>query len=225
MFSFILKVVSYSGRVGSVSGINTIIKYLISFVLLCLSNVAISEEIEFSINCKILDQVVLEVQDGKSKKYSGFDEVNVGDSISITFMFTDDLYGSKTYRIMITNSQFPTVFINNSVHPSDFNIIKRGTDSGQFIWHSIINDSSYGGPEDGAYVVSLEDSYMMLEGPLGSMITGRRYFKDDWNFVIKSGVFRNNLLQTSNCMSVPADYNRMLKKVRDYHKANPEKPK
>jgi len=46
---------------------NNLTKYLISFALLCLSNVAISEEIEFSINCEILDQVILEAADGKSK--------------------------------------------------------------------------------------------------------------------------------------------------------------
>tara|TARA_R110002153_G_scaffold254973_1_gene413502 strand:- start:81 stop:653 length:573 start_codon:yes stop_codon:yes gene_type:complete len=189
---------------------NNLTKYLISFALLCLSNVAISETIEFSINCKILDQVVLEVVDGESKRYSGLNDVKVGDKTSITFKF--ESLGDSGYVIDVGNGQFPTVSVRHSLYKSN---LKQIYNNDVINWTLI----------DPAYSTSLGENFINLEGPQDSSIAGKRYFKNDWGFVIKSGFLINNLLQTLNCMSVPADYNRMLKKVRDYHKANPIKPK
>jgi len=189
---------------------NNLTKYLISFALLCLSNVAISETIEFSINCKILDQVVLEVVDGESKRYSGLNDVKVGDKTSITFKF--ESLGDSGYVINVGNGQFPIVRVRHSLYKSN---LKQIFNNEVIMWTLI----------DPAHSTSLGENFINLEGPQDSSITGKRYFKSDWGFVIKSGFLINNLLQTLNCMSVPADYNRMLKKIRDYHKAYPVKAK
>ena len=45
-------------------------------------------EIDFSINCKILDQVILEVKDGKSVRYNGFtDGPKIGDYVAFSLSF------------------------------------------------------------------------------------------------------------------------------------------
>jgi len=190
---------------------NNLTKYLISFALLCLSNVAISEEIEFSINCKILDQVVLEVVDGESKRYSGFGDVKIGDKTFITFKFEERATASS-YRITYENDQSPQASVKQSIQNSSYNLIME---NGRIIFKHPIRGR-------GEVTIALGESYIRLAGSSGRSITGRRYFKNDWGFIAQGGIFTNNYIQTLNCMNVPAAYDQMLQKIRDFHTVNPK---
>ena len=47
-----------------------------------------SENFEFSLSCKVLDQIIFKVEDGKSTRWSNYaDEVKVGDNFLIEFKF------------------------------------------------------------------------------------------------------------------------------------------
>ena len=139
-------------------------KYLISFALLCLSNVAISEEIVFSINCKILDQVVLEVVDGESKRYTGFGDVKIGDKTSITFKF-EERATAGSYRITYENDQSGQASVKQSIQNSSYNHIME---NGRIIFKHMIRGS-------GEKTIALGQSYIRLAGNSGASITGRRY--------------------------------------------------
>ena len=186
-------------------------KYLISFALLCLSNVAISEEIVFSINCKILDQVVLEVVDGESKRYTGFGDVKIGDKTSITFKF-EERATAGSYRITYENDQSGQASVKQSIQNSSYNHIME---NGRIIFKHMIRGS-------GEKTIALGQSYIRLAGNSGASITGRRYFKNDWGFIAQGGIFTDNYMQALNCMNVPEAYDQMLQKIRDFHKVNPE---
>ena len=55
---------------------------IISFPLMIRSE----ENINFQINCKVLDNVVIEMSDGKSNRYSGYENgVEIGSQIFIKF--------------------------------------------------------------------------------------------------------------------------------------------
>lgn len=178
---------------------NNLTKYLISFALLCLSNVAISEEIEFSINCEILDQVILEAADGKSKRYSSIEgKEKVGDRYSFSFHFTTY---TKGYILQITSPNLVTSF--GSGHSMAVPSIKLVTFN---------NGDGLGG---------LSEEHFSFRGI--NQFSAQRYYKNDWSaLVTDSGGSR---IMALNCMSVPADYDQMLQKMVDYHKANPIKPK
>jgi hypothetical protein len=178
---------------------NNLTKYLISFALLCLSNVAISETIEFSINCEILDQVILEAADGKSKRYSSIEgKEKVGDRYSVSFSFTTY---TKGYTLQITSLNMVTYF--GSAHSMAVPSINLVT---------FRNRRGSGGLSEEHF--SFRDN---------NQLSAQRYYKNDWSaLVTDSGGSR---IMALNCMSVPADYDQMLQKMVDYHKANPAKPK
>jgi len=50
-----------------------------------------------------------------------------------------------------------------------------------------------------------------------AQITGRRYYKNDWNIVIRDGTFGEVLVQTANCMGVPDTFGVLLKRLMARH--------
>ena len=173
-------------------------KYLISFALLCLSNVAISEEIVFSINCEILDQVILEAVDGKFKRYSSIEgKEKVGDNYRVKFKYmglSQGYYLSiESEGDMVSMGNFHAPFVPNSA----------------FVF------------VNGSEIVALSEDNFSFKN--NDNFSARRYYKNDWSaLVTDTGGSR---IMALNCMSVPAAYGQMLQKMRDYHKANPIKPK
>jgi len=178
---------------------NNLTKYLISFALLCLSNVAISEEIEFSINCEILDQVILEAVDGKSERYSNIEgREKVGDNYKVKFKYKGLAQGyylsieSKGDMVSGVNLDF-TFYPNTS-----FVSLKNNTERS-----------------------SLNEDYFRFRD--NNQFVARRYYKNDWSALVTDA--GGSRIMALNCMSVPAAYDQMLQKMLDYHKANPAKPK
>jgi len=178
---------------------NNLTKYLISFALLCLSNVAISEEIEFSINCEILDQVILEATDGKSKRYSSIEgKEKVGDNYRVKFKYMDLTEG---YYLSIES-------VGDMV-------------TGGNLHFTYYPNTSFVSVENNTGRSSLNEDYFRFRD--NNQFVAHRYYKNDWSaLVTDSGGSR---IMALNCMSVPAAYDQMLQKMLDYHKANPAKPK
>ena len=177
---------------------NNLTKYLISFALLCLSNVAISEEIEFSINCEILDQVILEAADGKSKRYSSIEgKEKAGDNYRVKFKY---MGLSQGYHLSIE---------------SEGDMISMGNLHAPFVPNSAVVFRN--GSEKGV----LSEDYFSFKN--NDNFSARRYYKNDWSaLVTDTGGSR---IMALNCMSVSAAYDQMLQKMLNYHKANPIKPK
>jgi len=174
-------------------------KYLISFALGCLSNVAISEEIEFSVNCKILDQVILKAVNGKSKRYSGIEgKEKVGDSYNVKFHYIGLTQG---YYIAIE---------------SEGDMITAGN-----LHFSVIPDISFITFNNKDSLGSLSEEHFTFRG--SNQFRAQRYYKNDWSALVTDN--NGSRIMALNCMSVPAEYDQMLEKMLNYHKANPEKPK
>ena len=63
--------------------------YALSLILLLAPNVMAEEDINFSFTCKILDQQILGVMDGKSSRYSGYkDGSKVGGTFKLNFEYS-----------------------------------------------------------------------------------------------------------------------------------------
>ena len=178
---------------------NNLTKYLISFALLCLSNVAISEDIEFSINCEILDQVILEAVDGKSERYSNIKgREKVGDNYRVKFKYKGLAQG---YYLSIESKgdMVSGVNLNFTFYPNtSFVSLKNNTERS-----------------------SLNEDYFRFRD--NNQFVARRYYKNDWSALVTDA--GGSRIMALNCMSVPAAYDQMLQKMLDYHKANPTKPK
>jgi hypothetical protein len=177
--------------------------------LMLLSPPSFGEDIDVKINCKVLDQVVIDLDDGKSTRYGGFtDGADIGDEVSFSFSFTD-YPALQEYAVTIRNSQFPAVFISRNISTGQPLI----TDNSIIVWTEL---DSFGDQISS----SLGESYMRIEGNgNGHTVAGRRYYKNDWSFFVKGGVAtETHFLQTLNCLNVPSAYGEMLAKILSYHK-------
>ena len=190
-------------------------RYILLLTVVLASN-AFAEDTDVEIRCKVLDQVVMTLGDGKSTRYSGFkDGSEIGGAVSLSFSLTEySLLGD--YQLVIKNSQYPNVAVFESVKKND---LERITDGSQILYS---NTDNFGND----LALSLGGSYIHVESENHSSITGYRYYKSDWNFFVNSVVYVEgqgnglSFLQTLNCMNVPSSYDRMLGKIISSHTDN-----
>jgi hypothetical protein len=186
-------------------------KLLITLMLI--SPFSFAEDANVKISCTVLDQIVMTLGDGKSTRYSGFnDGPKIGGAVSLSFSLTE--YSLREdYQLVIKNSQ-SSVYVNKTVKKTDFEEI---TDASSIVYRY----TDWFGRH---LSLSLGGSYIYIEGNNNSSIVGNRYYKNDWNFVVKSTVYGDNqgdgssFLQTLNCINVPSSYDRMLEKIISNHK-------
>ena len=173
-------------------------KYIISFALLILSGISNSEEITFSMNCEILDQVILETEDGKAKRYSKFTDGNqIGDAIQFSFNYesnSPDSY-SIQFRSAKANSFMRLASLNKTYHSVEgaFVVLER-----------------YGGS------IFFGDDLFTSKAP-DSGISGKRYYKNDWSFSLHTHMDQTVFVQSLNCMSMPPAYQKILSKMIAFH--------
>ena len=185
---------------------------LLLVVLILLSPLSLADYSDVTIKCKVLDQAILSLEDGKSTRYIGFEEgAKIGEDVSFSFSFYH-FPSTQTYEVQIDNSQYPAVLIarsilNSSLSPKINNAQIVSQEKDQF------------GNE---MTASLGESYLRIEGGMnGHTITGSRYYKNDWHFFVKGGVAtETHFLQTLNCMNVPSSYSEMLTTIHSYLKRN-----
>jgi hypothetical protein len=171
-------------------------------MLLFTPNVMAEENINFSFTCKILDQQILGITDGKSSRYSGFEEgSDIGDTFKLDFSYLQLL---EAYYLKMTSDHEELVTINFILFESDLEEIDN---DGLVLW----KDSS-----DVSQRIS--DNVINLDGKGHSQITGRRYYKNDWNLMLRSGSWDKIFIQTANCMNVPSELGVMLEKIRAFHR-------
>lgn len=173
-----------------------------SLILLLTPNVMAEESINFSFSCKVLDQQILGVMDGKSSRYGGYtDGSEVGDTFKLDFkyrQFDEDYYLSMTSDHKELDAISFTIF--------NFDL-KNIDNDGLVLWTNNSGVSQ-----------RISDSVINLDGKGYSQITGRRYYKNDWNLMIRSGSWDKIFTQTANCMNVPDKLGIMLEKIRVFHK-------
>jgi hypothetical protein len=176
--------------------------YAFSLILLLAPNVMAAEEIDFSFNCKVLDQQLLGITDGKSSRYSGYEGgTKVGDTFKLDFRYVRT--GGK-YYLQMTSDHKELTTISFTVFDSDFESLSN---NGLVLWE----DSSGFGQR-------LSDNVINLDGKGHSQITGRRYYKNDWNLMLRLGNWDEIFIQTANCMNVPSKLGVMLEKIRAFHR-------
>ena len=190
-------------------------RYILLLAVVLASN-AFAEDTDVEIRCKVLDQVVMTLGDGKSARYSGFqDGPEIGGAVSLSFSLAIQSLRDD-YKLVIKSSQHPLVNVFETVKKAD---LEQITDDSQIIYR---HTDFFGDDLN----LSIGGSYLNVEGGNNSSITGHRYYKSDWNFFVKSVVYGesqgngSSFLQTLNCINVPSSYDRMLEKIISSHTGN-----
>ncbi len=162
-----------------------------------LNNFLISQEISFNQSCKITDQIIIETNEGKPKRYKGFnDELVIGDYFKTTFIFD---FSVSNYSINVkTNTG-----IDSSIRREDF---------------ILVNDSN---------VLFLNEFVKMMFGPneiafehTEGEIDMYRYYKDDWNLHFRASYFNQSQIIVANCQSLSKKYDQVLKTLYRIHGEN-----
>jgi hypothetical protein len=177
---------------------------LITFISLMGSLKADAEldllELDFSINCKILDQILLEVEDGKSSRYAGIDDgLKIGETLVLDIKFVSF---KKDYGISIKQRNGSTYPFDSYITNKNFvEILKNHT----FSWNHFDEIQNLG--NDSMYI-----------GSLLSRLHGARYYKNDWNMLHETHFGQTDkFVRTLNCLNVSNDYNKILDKLVDVH--------
>jgi hypothetical protein len=105
----------------------------------------------FLLKCKILDQVILQAEDGKAKRYSSYENsTKINDSVEIDFI------------LLHTKSDYVFTIGGVSVTPDNH--------SSRLIWKDKNND----------IMMMMDKDYFSIR-TTNHTYSGYRYFKDDWS--------------------------------------------
>jgi len=174
----------------------------LTFPILFAPNVMASGEINFAFTCKVLDQQLLGITDGKSSRYSGYaDGTEVGDTFKLDFIYE---WSGENYYLEVTSGHKVHKNINFVVFDSEFDSIGS---NGIVLWKESSGASQL-----------VSDNMININGQGSSQITGRRYYKNDWNLMLRFGSWDQIFIQTANCMNVPHKLGIMMEKIRAFHK-------
>lgn len=169
-------------------------KYPLIFGLLLFCSEAISgDKISFSFACEILEQVMLESSGGKSKRYTGYrGKEKVGDNYNIGFEFVKS---SKGYLIRIETEDDVIYFGDaNESMVSGGIVSKRNNDK----W------------------LNLSADYFSM-GSMKGVISGGRYYKNDWSLIYTGSSPLTGHLMALNCMSVSTSYDQIISHIVEFH--------
>ena len=186
----------------------------------------ITQEIKFTLNCKVTDQVIINSKDGVAKRYASYiDRVVIGESFPIEFIYTStkprknypdfDLLISDTSRAMNGSLWFGSSFdlakewrCNRDVggdlcdradHKND-DYLKRRFES------KII---------DNPWDISPDEINANSDGQTFGM---RRYYKNDWELIYSDGSLEYGVhTLTANCMGMPSKFDRLIQALREQY--------
>ncbi len=112
-------------------------------------------EIRGEMKCKVKDQIILETEDGKSKRYSGKkDSFNTGDTLFLTYKYAE--------------------YFNVPSYILNFNLKDKLRDETVIFISENMNHSSP------FYTVSFSSDSILLKRPFGQSFSLQRYYKNDW---------------------------------------------
>ena len=179
----------------------------IFFLMFFISLESLAEQ-TFYLSCKVLDQNIYSMNEGKSEKFSGFEGgIKQGETFRVKF----DYYpGETTFGFRVT--------IPGEVHGYNF-------DTYIYMFNSDVTYKQIGGIRFDAsnplrskrlYVgfdyMTFKDDFNFFEF--------KRYYKNDWQLLFfffdraDSGSF---LTGTANCMGMPNTYDEVLKSMQEIH--------
>ena len=162
-----------------------------------------NKNLKLLFTCKILDQIGLSIKDDISKRlHRKTGGERYGDDFWIHITYSEhDYYG---YTLQINANTLRPLF-NLTIKSENFNELKSTNDS--LLWNYKVGTSAM-------------NAKMINFSGVDAQITGRRYYKNDWNIIIRDGTFDKVLVQTANCMGVPDTFGVLLKRLMARHPFN-----
>lgn len=184
-------------------------KKILFLVVFFISLESLAEEEKFSLNCKLLDQNIFKLEDGKSEKFTGVDSViskEIGDAFSVKFSY-------ETYPpVRINEGPFFALYIT---------LDELGINVGNIL-NFLFGSSTPGNyTENDKYEVSSDLISVWNER---GTVKFSRYYKNDWQLSIfaQGGVlvegYDRFYIGNANCIGMPDTYDKVLKSMQEINK-------
>ena len=177
----------------------------IFFLMFFISLESLAEQ-TFYLSCKVLDQNIYSMNEGKSEKFSGFEKgIKQGETFRVKF---DYFPGETTFGFRVT--------IPREVHGYDFDtyIYMFNADVTYEQAEGIKFDSTNILKSKKLYVgfdyLQFKDDFNLYEW--------RRYYKNDWQLLfVDTGDRTSFYTGAANCMGMPNTYDEVLKSMQEIH--------
>ena len=176
---------------------------------------ASSAEQTFYLNCKVLDQNIFEIKEGKSKKFIGHKNgIKKGETFSIKFQYFpyDKKLPETTFAFWLTIPGW----IRYCDHPACDDVILMESDHGSPTYTlegSLSGDISFSRKYFGQLDLYLANDSISVRS-INHTFFLSRYYKNDWQLLFN---FHDDGLQTytgtANCMGMPNTYNEVLESM------------
>ena len=173
-------------------------KKLLTLLLLsplAFAEINLPDKLEVNLICKVSDQVLLGIKDGKSSRYSNFiDDVKTGDSLNIKFSMkhTENFYNLSinSQGLHILGTQFKSDEIRR--YPYRYEYFANESLKGHMTPNEIFINNLF------------------------SKTSIERYFKNDWQLISTTKLdAESTRLLTANCMNMPSQFNDMLEVIEE----------
>ena len=161
---------------------------------------------EFYITCEVVDQVVMSIEDGQSKRFSGIEDgLKAGEVFNINFSFIT-FTDAQSYLFGVDNDKLR---MNISMSSEDLNMENVYTE-GQ-INHERVS----------VIRTIFSKEYILLEDLLGLVVL-KRYYKNDWQLIYNLNTSFDNYghLLVANCMGVTDRYDNMVNRMLEIYERN-----
>ena len=161
------------------------------------------------IGCKVLDQELMNMEEGKSNRYSGLEgSLENGDSFYLEWEITEMWKGANLGMFVRAgrkedNTQLQWFYMDESSYQE------------RFPWNFYFDSSKEGNVGN---TFSLSDDYINISANSSeSQAIMRRYYKNDWSFILNRRMVNTHQILHANCMGMPEEYNLLLSKLEEKH--------
>ena len=159
----------------------------------------------FFLECELLDQVVVSIDQGKSQTYGGWKEgINIGEKFYLKFRYTQDIKNNFNFRLTIPKEiQGPD--IDSLISMTQMNISYETP-------KSIFFERGSGNKRE----LRVDFDSLIVKDEWNTLDLNR-YYKNDWELLFFNRSPKNYQTGTANCMSMPKEYDEVLKVMQEIY--------
>tara|TARA_B100000965_G_C19353618_1_gene652910 strand:- start:10 stop:549 length:540 start_codon:yes stop_codon:yes gene_type:complete len=155
----------------------------------------------FHLNCKLLDQAIFSMEEGKLQKFLGFsDGISTGENFQVKFEYFP---GENSFGFVL---RIPGLLTGNYIGNTYKNVFSSSVNKGF--------ESIFFGLHDNADSLELDDDIIVFRDNW-SYFDFKRYYKNDWQIIYNSRSLTTFTMGSANCMGMPKMYDDVLKSMRD----------
>ena len=159
----------------------------------------------FFLQCELLDQAIVLIDQGKSQTYGSWkDGIKIGEKFYLKFKYSQDIKNNFNIRLTIPK-EIKGFDIDSTISMTQMNINYKTA-------KSIVFERGSGNKRElrvGFDSLKAKDEWNTLDL--------NRYYKNDWELLFFNRNPKNYSIGTANCMSMPKEYDEVLKVMQEIY--------